>query len=111
MRSFFITAALAVFPMLLVTPSLGQSAPAAPAPPVVCQPLAAFLHARGGRIDKPLATPITLDEVDRYMRSKNVRACREAISIMQTSGVEVPAPLLDTIGSTSPTSQNAGTRK
>ncbi len=111
MRSLVIKAALAFLPMLLVTPSLGQPAPAAPAPPDVCQQLAAFLQERGGRIDKPLSTPITLDEVNRYMSSKNVRACREAISIMQTSGVDVPGPLRDAIGSPSPSSQNAGTRK
>ncbi len=110
MKPFSVKAALAILPVLLAIPSLGQPAPASPGPQEVCQQLAAFLQERGGRIDKPLATPITLDEVNRYIGANNIRACRSAISIMHTSGVEVPAHLLDTIGSTSPSSQNAGTR-
>ncbi len=98
MKSASIKAALALSATLIATPSLGQPAPASPFPQDVCQRLATFLQERGGRIDEPLDTPITLDEVNRYMRENNVRACRSAISIMHSKGVDVPGPLLETTG-------------
>jgi hypothetical protein len=83
---------------LIATPGLAQPAPASPAPPDICQRLAAFVQERGGRIDKPLDTPITLDEIKGYTSKNNIRACREAISIMHSKGVDVPVPLLETTG-------------
>jgi hypothetical protein len=98
MKAAAIKAALALSAMLIATPSLGQPAPASPVPQDVCQRLAAFVQERGGRIDEPLDTPITLDEINRYMRENNVRACRSAISIMHSKKVDLPGPLLETSG-------------
>jgi hypothetical protein len=91
-------AAIVTGAMVIATPGLGQPAPASPVPPDVCQRLAAFLQERGGRVDEPLDTAITLEEVNGYMSKNNIRACREAISIMHSKKVEVPDPLLETIG-------------
>jgi hypothetical protein len=98
MSSIATKAAIVAAALVIAKPSLGQPAPASPFPPDVCQKLAAFLQERGGKIDEPLDTPITLEEVNGYMEKNNVRACRSAISIMHSKKVDLPAPLLETAG-------------
>lgn len=68
-----------------------------PARPDVCGLLLSFLQERGGKIDAT-TTPITVEEVLRFSREDDQFACRSAISIMSTSGILLPAPLLEAIG-------------
>jgi len=90
-------AANPAYPVPAVPYAGGEPTAELAARPDVCGLLLGFLQERGGRIEGT-TTPITVDEVLRYSRENDQVACRSAISIMNSSGVLVPAPLLEAIG-------------
>ena len=72
----------------------------APAPDDVttnlCQGLVAFLAHQDGVQGN--ATPITLEEAQRFARENNSFACGSAIHGLYAAGVHLPGPLLEAIG-------------
>jgi hypothetical protein len=101
MKAASIKAVLVALATLVGSACLAQPAAVPPSdakmPADICERLAAFLKERGGRVEGANA-PITLDEVQRFARQDDRFACRSAISGMYTTGVILPAPLLDAIG-------------
>jgi hypothetical protein len=97
--------------LALAAPGLAQTAADPPIPLDVCHRLALFLQERGGEVDARIAKSIDLDEVRRYLREDNRFACRSAISIMHTNGVDLPGPLLDAIGVAPGTLPSVGARQ
>ncbi len=97
MRTLLTAAALVAAATMIGIAGLAQTAVDPKTPQDVCNRLAVFLTERGGRV-QAAATPITLEEVHGYMREDNRFACRHAISIMYTHGVNIPPALLDEIG-------------
>ncbi len=64
--------------------------------PNICQGLVAFLAHHGGVQGN--ATPITLEEAQRFARENNSFACGSAIHSLYAAGVRLPDPLLAAIG-------------
>jgi hypothetical protein len=84
---------------IVAQPALAQQTLTPPAglqKPDACGRLADFLRQNPGA--DPSMIRVTLDEVERYRSQKNVYACRQAISDMQVTGIELPEPLLEAIG-------------